>query len=204
MGKWYVTCRAPVLVEVDKELDQRHISWLIYCWHPLYLDTDLAVSAKTCTLFQVVLMKGKWKLLVLKPSRTEVDSLLLKTIRTSHIVVSACNTWLVFLVIVRFYLMPCQWVWVMAGTIKLRKYNHVHNTAKLLQVKVHALSLNVQMSTNRQGSFLYAQEVKWYMHATIIFFWHLKHLLISRLLISKNKMMYCISVDFAAIIPVRI
>ena len=32
--------------------------------------------------------------------------------------------------------------------IKAKKYIHVHNTAKLLQVKEHVLPLKIQMSTN--------------------------------------------------------
>ena len=58
-----------------------------------------------------------------------------------------------------------------------------------------------------------AGRVQWYMHAPIIFAWHmakfsatvsidLKRLLISQFLIFKNKRIYCISVDCAAIIPV--
>ena len=46
-----------------------------------------------------------------------------------------------------FNAMPAGWV--MAWTTKLRKYTHVHDTARLLQMKEHALSLNIQISTNK-------------------------------------------------------
>ena len=36
----------------------------------------------------------------------------------------------------------------MAAETKLRKYIHVHDTAKLLQMKEHALPQNIQMNTN--------------------------------------------------------
>ena len=36
----------------------------------------------------------------------------------------------------------------MTAETKLRKYIHVHNTAKFLQIEEHALQLNIQMSTN--------------------------------------------------------
>ena len=36
----------------------------------------------------------------------------------------------------------------MAAETKLTKYIYVHNAAKFLQMKEHALPLNIQMSTN--------------------------------------------------------
>ena len=48
----------------------------------------------------------------------------LKAIRASHFVVSLYDTGLLFPVIACFYLMPCQSIWVMAGTAKSQKYIH--------------------------------------------------------------------------------
>ena len=104
---------------------------------------------KHAQLLQVTLMmKNKWELLlacltlpVRKPSRYEVDSSLPKATRESytwHLVTFPGDCMLLF------NAMPVGWV--MAWTTHLRKYTH--NTAKLLQMKEHALSLNIQISTN--------------------------------------------------------
>ena len=79
---------------------------------------------------------------------------------------------LLFLVFVWFYLMPCQWVWVMAGAIKLRKYIHVHNTAKLLQMKEYALSLNKWRNTPCHWTYQWEQiYTTWWFE-----FWHISDL----------------------------
>ena len=102
-------------------------------------------------------MKNKWEPLlppltwvVRKPSRYEVDSPLLKAIRASPIIVSACDR-VTFPgdCMLLFIAMPMG---LGHGRDdkgkKLHKYIYVQNTAMLLQIREHALSLNIQMSTN--------------------------------------------------------
>ena len=146
----------PVLVEVDREIISRSEAYLL----THLLRTSLLPIARMQTwvsqpkhaqLLQVALMmKNKWELLlpsltlaVRKPSRYEVDSSLPKATRESYM-----WHWVTFPgdCMLLFNAMPMGWV--MAWTTKLRKYTHVHNTAKLLQMKEHALSINIQISTN--------------------------------------------------------
>ena len=111
-------------------------------------------------------MKNNWEPLlppltwvVRKPSRYEVDSPLLKAIRASHIIVSACDT-VTFPgdCMLLFIAMPMG---LGHGRDdkgkKVHKYIYVQNTAKLLQIREHALSLNIQMSTNIHAWFEFRQ-----------------------------------------------
>ena len=102
MGKEHVICCAPVLVEVDKELPSRAGAYLLI---PLlfdipctnYLDTGLGISAKTCTV-----TAGCFG------DEEQVGAYTSIPIKASHIIVSECDTFLFFLVIACFSLMPCQ------------------------------------------------------------------------------------------------
>ena len=116
IGEEHVTCCAPVLVEIDKELRSRSEAYLLT---HLLLTTPVPIARmqawvtqhKHAQLLQMAfVMKNKWELLlpsspwaVRDPSRYEVDSSLPKGIKACQIVVSACDTWLLFLVIACFY-----------------------------------------------------------------------------------------------------
>ena len=128
----------------DKEQVQLYMHVpIIFVWHLTKLSTTVSINLKR------LLLSLTWA--VRTPSRYEDDSSLPKAIRASHIVVSACDTFLVCHFpgeCILLFKMPCQWVWVMAAETKLIKYIHVDNTAKLLQMKEHVLQLNMEMSTN--------------------------------------------------------
>ena len=49
----------------------------------------------------------------------------------------------------------------MAAETKLRKYIHVHNTAKLLQIKEYVLPLNIQMNTNVYADLSFGSLLTW-------------------------------------------
>ena len=138
IGKEHVTC-APVLVEVDKELRSRSEAYLLTHLLQTSLVSIAWVQAwvsqpKHTQLLQVALiMKNKWQLLLPSPSRHH-------TSLSRHATLSCFPGDCMLL----FNAMPMGWM--MAWTTKLRKYTHVHNTAKLLQMKEHALSLNIQMT----------------------------------------------------------
>ena len=171
-GKEHVTCCAPVLVEVERELHPRSKAYL-----PTHLLlTSLVPIAWTQTWvsqpnhvqpWQVALMmKNKWELL--HPwhgkSGSQADTkLILHCIKPSrhYTLLSLHVTQLLFLVIACFYSIPCQWVWVMTGTTKVRKYIYVHNTAKLLQMRESALSLKIQMSTNIWDMLVWVLRAFW-------------------------------------------
>ena len=127
---------------------------IIFVWHLVKLSSTVSIYLKH------LLPPLTWA--VRTSSWYEVDSSLPKAIRASHIVVSAYDTFPVCHFpgdCILLFKIPCQWVWVMAAETKLRKYIHVHNTAKLLQMKEHALSLNIQMSTN----IIFWQDI-WFNH----------------------------------------
>ena len=132
IGKEHFTCCTPVLVEIDIELrsrlkayfliysllgvsaktctaiaggfdDDDEVQWymyapIIFVWHLAKLSATVSIYLK-CLLPP---LPGA----VRTPSRYKVDSSLPKAIRASHIVVSACVTFLyfIFLVIAFFYL----------------------------------------------------------------------------------------------------
>ena len=177
IGKEHFTCCIPVLVEINIELrsrtkaylliysllgvsaktctaiaggfdDEEQVQWymhapIIFVWHLAKLSASVSVYLK----WLLPPLTGA----VRTPSRYKVNSSLPKAIRASQIVVSACDTFPVF----NFpsdgtllFKMPYQWVCLMAVETKLRKCFHMHNTAKLLQMNRHALSLNIQIHTN--------------------------------------------------------
>ena len=156
--KEHVTCCAPVLVEVERDF---HYRWKAYLPTHLLLTSLVPITWTQTWVSQpnhaqprqvALMMKNKWELL--HPwhgkSGSQADTkLILHCLKPSgHYTLSLHVTQLLFLVIACFYSMPYQWVWVMAGTTKVRKYIYVHNTAKLLQMRERALSLNIQISTN--------------------------------------------------------
>ena len=160
IGKQHVTCCAPVLVEVDRELGSRSKA---YSMTHLLLTPPVPVAwmqawvsqSKHVHLLPVALvMKNKWGLLpTLDMGNPEV-----KQIRSRFIIALShlCITHHCFCMwhldtfpgdcMLLFNVMSMGWV--MAWTIKLKKYIHVHITAKLLQMKERALSLNIQLNTN--------------------------------------------------------
>ena len=99
----YLLC--PVLVEVDRELHSRSKAYLLthllltslvpIAWMQTWVSQPNHAQPRQVALK----MKNKWEPLlppltwvVRKPSRYEVDSPLLKAIRASYIIVSACDT----------------------------------------------------------------------------------------------------------------
>ena len=129
---------------------------IIFVWHLAKLSITVSIFLKR------LLPPMTWAVRTL--NRYEVDSSLPKGINASHIVVSACDTFLVCHFsgdCILLSKMPCQWVWVMAAETKLRKYSHVHTTAKLLQMKEHALPLNIQMRTNILDMLIWVLTAFW-------------------------------------------
>ena len=129
---------------------------IIFVWHLAKLSTTVSIYLKR------LLPLSTWA--VRTPSRYEVDSSLPKAIRASHIIVSACDTFPVCHFpgdCILLFKMPCQWVWVMVAETKLRKYIHVHTTAKLLQMKEHVVPLNIQMRTNIEDMLIWVLTAFW-------------------------------------------
>ena len=103
IGKEHVTCCDPGLVEADRELRSRSKAYLLAhlllkslvpaAWMQAWVS-----QPKHVQLLQMALV-NKWELLlplltctIRKPSGYEVGSSLPKAIRTSHIIVCACDT----------------------------------------------------------------------------------------------------------------
>ena len=129
---------------------------IISVWHLTKLSTTVSIYLKR--------LPPPLTWAVRTPSRYEVESSLLKAIRASHIVVSACDTFPVCHFpgdCILLFKMPCQWVWVMAVETKLRKYIHMHNTAKLLQMNEHVWQLNIQMSKNIYDMLIWVLTAFW-------------------------------------------
>ena len=65
----------------------------------------------------------------------------IKATKASDIVVAARDTDILVLLIAYFHLMPCQRIWMKAGTAKQRKYVPVHNIIEHLQMEAHTLEM---------------------------------------------------------------
>ena len=150
LGDSAKTCTAIADGFDDEEQVQSDMHAPLICvWRLAKLSTTVSIYLKR------LLPPLTWA--VRTPSRYEVDSSLPKAIGASYIVVSACDTFPVCHFpgdCILLFKMPCQWVWVMVAETKLRKYIHVHNTAKLLQMKENALPLNIQMKGQSEIAYL--------------------------------------------------
>ena len=140
IGKENVTCCAPVLVELDRELRSRSEAYLLT--HLLLTSLQLP-GCRPGYFSQNMHSYCRW----LWWRRTSGSfyshphqGITHHCFGMRHLFVFLGDCMLLFKAMPRG--------WVMAWTTKLRKYTHVHNTAKLLQLKGHALPLNIQMSSS--------------------------------------------------------
>ena len=147
-------------------LDQRHIWWLIYYWHTLYQLPGCRPGCLSHNMYSYCRwfwwMSGSF---YSHPSHGQSESqgdtmLILHCLKPSGHYTSL-SLHVTLSLVIAYFLNAMPMGWVMAWTTELAKYIHVHNTAKLLQMKEQALSLNIQMSTNMYGMPVWGRAAFW-------------------------------------------